>query len=125
MNILEQLYEVWNRHEVDGILGFFSDDLVYVDQTLGLRFSSKEELGGFVAATFDAMPDLNFEVTDSFATDTHCAGEAVMRGTQVKDLPGLSARGVPFTVRYAIYGTLRDGKITRVVDYWNLAEFTA
>jgi steroid delta-isomerase-like uncharacterized protein len=110
---------------VNGILDFFTDDLVYIDQTLGLRFSSKAELGAFIAATFEAMPDLSFELTDSFASESRCAAEAVMRGTQVKDLPGLPARGVPFTVRYAIYGTLRDGKLARIIDYWNFAELTA
>ncbi len=125
MNILEQLYEVWNRHDVGGILHFFSDDLVYVDQTLGLRFDSKEALGAFVAATFDAIPDLSFELTSSFATDAHCAAEAVMRGKQVKDLPGIPASGKPFTVKYAIYGDVRDGKLARIVDYWNLVEFAS
>ena len=124
MKVLERLYEVWNRHDPDGILEFFSDELEYVDQALGLRFSSKQELRDFVAATFDAIPDLAFELTGSFATDAHCAGEAVMRGTQTKDLPGLPASGKPFTVRYAIYGDLRGGRITRLVDYWNAAEFT-
>ena len=124
MGVLEQLYAVWNRHDLDGILGFFTDDLVYEDRALGLRFDSKEALGAFVAATFDAMPDLSFELTSAFADDAHCAAEAVMRGTQVKDLPGIPATGKPFTVYYAIYGDLRDGKIARIVDYWNLAEFS-
>ena len=123
MNVLEQLYDVWNRHDVDGILAFFADDLVYEDQALGLRFDSKDALGAFVAATFDAIPDLSFELTSSFASGSHCAAEAVMRGRQVKDLPGIPASGTPFTVRYAIYGDIRDGKISRVVDYWNLVEF--
>ena len=98
MNVLERLYEVWNRHDVDGILEFFDDDLEYVDQALGLHFSSKAELGDFVAATFDAMPDRSFELTSSLADASHFAAEAVMRGAQVKDLPGLPASGRPFTV---------------------------
>ena len=123
MNVLEQLYETWNRHDVEGILEFFADDLVYVDQALGLRFSSKQELGSFIAATFDAIPELRFELTASFATESHCAGEAVMRGRQTKDLPDQPASGDPFTVRYAIVGDVEHGKISRLVDYWNASEF--
>ena len=112
MNVLERLYEVWNRHDPDGILEFFSDELEYVDQALGLRFSSKQELRDFVAATFDAIPDLAFELTGSFATDAHCAGEAVMRGTQTKDPPGLPASGKHVALRGISIWRVTNGRLS-------------
>ena len=43
MNVIERLYEVWNRHDVEGVLEFFTDDVEYVDQPMGLRFASSRD----------------------------------------------------------------------------------
>ncbi len=104
MTLLDELYAVWNQHEVDAILGFFHEEMTYTDQTLGAVFANKQVLGDFVRLSFVAVPDLGFEVTNSFDDGVHFAGEALMRGTQVKGLPGLPVTGKPFRVHY---GNLR------------------
>ena len=124
-SILEHLYGDWNRHDTDAVLGHFrSGDIEYRDQALGVVFRTPAELGEFMRATFVAMPDLAFEVTSSFETEEHFAGEAVMTGTFAHDLPGIPATGQAFTVHYGIVGDHRGGLITRLVDYWNATEFT-
>lgn len=125
MTLLDELYAVWNQHDVDAILGFFSEEMTYTDQTLGAVFVNKQTLRDFVSLSFVAVPDLSFDITSSFDNGAHFAGEALMRGTQSEDLPGLPVSGKPFEVHYGIYGDLVDGRISRLVDYWNLAEWTA
>lgn len=123
---LHRLYEPWNRHDIDGVLALFAPEMHYRDQPLDMDFHKPAELGSHMARTFVAMPDLRFEVTSAFDTDTQFAGEAVMRGTFEKDLPGVPATGKPFEVFYGIVGSLDENKrITRIIDYWNAAEFVS
>ncbi|MEV7085547.1 nuclear transport factor 2 family protein [Streptomyces sp. NPDC093085] len=125
MNILESLYARWNDHDVDGVLAHFSSSIVYHDQAVGFTFHSPGELGAFIQKSFESIPDLHFEVTSSLQDGSHFAGEALMLGTFERDIPGVKATGRAFTVHYGIVGDHRDGKITRIVDYWNAPEFTA
>ncbi|HEX3961850.1 MAG TPA: ester cyclase [Trebonia sp.] len=125
MTILRALYERWNAHDVDGVLAFFATDMIYRDQAMGFEFSGPAELGQFMQASFVAIPDLRFAVTSSFETSAHFGGEALMSGTFQYDLPGVQATGRNFDVHYGIIGDHRDGKITRIVDYWNATEFTS
>lgn len=124
MSLLDDLYAAWNEHDVEGVLDFFGEDMTYTDRAMGVTFHGRGELETFIRATFVSIPDLRFEVTSSFDDAEHFAGEALMRGDQVEDVPGLARAGSPFEVRYAIYGDHRGGRITRLVDYWNFAEWT-
>lgn len=123
MTILDDLYERWNEHDIDGVLSFFHDDLVYSDKTINTTFSGRQELAQFMTATFAAMPDLRFELLHTFETDSDCAGQALMIGTFVHDLGDIRATGDAFTVNYAIVGRKVAGKISELNDYWNYAEF--
>lgn len=78
-----------------------------------------------MAGTFVAFPDLNFELTTTMETDTHFAGEALMKGTWKEDLGPMTATGRPFVIHYAIVGEKHESKISRLTDYWNLGELTA
>ena len=123
MTKLDDLYKVWNDHDVEGILSFFHDGLVYTDKCINTVFNGPEELKQFIAGTFVAIPDLNFEVLSSFETDTRVAGEALMKGTFKEDLGPIPATGKEFVINYAIVGTVEDGKIKTLTDYWNFNEF--
>ncbi|MEU1517499.1 ester cyclase [Streptomyces sp. NPDC005811] len=124
MTVLDTLYEAWNRHAIEDVLVQFAPEMHYRDQPLDLNFYRPAELGTHMANTFVAMPDLSFVVTSSFDAGNRFAGEAIMRGTFAHDLPGLPATGDAFEVFYGIVGELGvDGKITRIIDYWNAQEF--
>lgn len=46
-----------------------------------------------------------------------------MTGVHTGDVPGLPATGKPFRISGAGVGEIRDGKLARVTEYWNMAEF--
>ncbi|MGW5110616.1 nuclear transport factor 2 family protein [Nocardia sp. NPDC004123] len=123
MSILDKIYDRWNAHDIDGVLAFFHDDLVYTDKTINATFNGRDELAGFMATSFESMPDLRFQLLHSFETTTDCAGEALMLGTFEKDLAGIAATGKEFTVKYGIVGRIVDGKVAELNDYWNFSEF--
>jgi steroid delta-isomerase-like uncharacterized protein len=49
--------------------------------------------------------------------------EWTMAGTHQGDLPGLPATGRRFSLRGSAIVELRQGKIKRLTDYWDMATF--
>jgi SnoaL-like polyketide cyclase len=56
------------------------------------------------------------------STDTGYVLEWVMKGTHDRSSRRLQATGLPFSVRGVSVGELKDGRIVRNTDYWNVAE---
>lgn len=108
MTILDDLYKVWNDHDIDVVLSYFDDELVYTDKCIGATFNGRDELAAFMASTFVSIPDLTFELVSTVETTDACAGEALMRGTFKEDLGPIQATGKEFVVQYAVVGTLAE-----------------
>jgi steroid delta-isomerase-like uncharacterized protein len=113
-----------NSHDVNKILPFFTDDCVYEDVALGLVSRGKKELNGFFNTVFVDLPDFKLEVKSVFGASDWVGFEWVMTGTFAhSSIPGMPATGKKFSVRGASIRELRNGKVSRNSDYWNLASF--
>ena len=123
MTILDELYAHWNERDIDGVLSCFTDDFTLTDKAMGLTLRGAQELRQFMAASFDSLPDVRYELLHSFETDAGFAGQALMTGTFAKDLGGVKATGKPFSVDYGIVGRKVDGRISEYNDYWNVPQF--
>ena len=101
-------FAAWDRLDIEAVLAFFTDDIVYEDTTIKHGASGTKQMRRFVQASFDNVPDAKFEHVGDVMTDTDFAVEWVMQ---------------PMNVRGVSIGTLRDGKIATQRDYWNGAAF--
>jgi steroid delta-isomerase-like uncharacterized protein len=116
--------EAWNSHAVDDLLDFFTDDATYTDVALNESHAGKDAMRGFFESLErEFSSDYRFEPGSALVTDQGYALEWVMRGTHDRSGPMLPATGKPISVRGISMGELRDGKITRNTDYWNMTEF--
>ena len=114
----------WNSHDVERILSFFTDDVVYEDVAIGKVNRGKKEVKDFISSMIVDFPDFKFEMKSGFNAGDWSAGEWVMSGTFAhSSIPGLPATGKTFSVRGASITQLRKGKISRNSDYWNLTSF--
>jgi steroid delta-isomerase-like uncharacterized protein len=77
-------------------------------------------LRAFIQGAVDGFPDLKFALTSQFSAGDWAAMEWTWTGTHAA-LPGMPATTKPFRVRGATIIELRDGKIKRNTDYWDLA----
>ena len=121
--VLEEWAAGWSAHDVDKVAALFTDDCVYEDVPLGAINHGKEELKAFGRPFFQAFPDFTIELTACFAADAWAAMEWLMSGTHEGDLPGMPATGKSFSVRGSTILELRDGRIRRNSDYWDMATF--
>jgi len=114
----------WNAHDVEKIASFFTDDLVYEHVPRGQTYRSKEKLNAWVKGTFDSIPDFKLDMPLLFSSGDSLACEWVMTGTNTGPLsPEVPATGKSFSVRGSSIVQLKNGKIQRNSDYWDLATF--
>jgi steroid delta-isomerase-like uncharacterized protein len=121
--LLERWATAWSSHDPEEVLSLFTDDCVFEDVTFAVVTRGREELRGFVAGAFAAIPDITFKLTSHFAAGQRAALEWVMSGTHEGDFPGMPATGKRLSVRGSTVLELDAGRIRRESDYWDAATF--
>jgi ketosteroid isomerase-like protein len=105
----EEYLAAWDSLDVDRVLSWMTDDIVYEDTTLGHEASGTHQMRKFAEASFRNVPDARFEFVCGVDDGTTFAMEWIMH---------------PMGVRGATIGSIRDGKVRTHRDYWNGALFT-
>jgi steroid delta-isomerase-like uncharacterized protein len=121
--VLVEWAAAWSDHDVARVVSLVTDDCVYEDVTLGVINRGKEQLLAFGRGFLAGVPDLKIELTEHFATRDRAGMEWTMSGTHTGDLPGMPATGRAFSLRGSTICELRDGRIQRNSDYWDMATF--
>jgi steroid delta-isomerase-like uncharacterized protein len=112
----------WNSHDINKIISFFTDDCIYENLAHGKVYHGKKEVTASFNSIMADFPDLKFEVKSVFVAGDWAGQEWVMSGTHAHSSnPAIKATGKTFSVRGATIYQLRDGKISRESDYYNLA----
>jgi len=128
--LLQQWAAGWSARDPERVAALYTDDCVYEDVPLGAVSRGKRELTvlgrpfplcGLGARPQDAFPDFGIELTAGFVAGDRAAMEWVMSGTHARGLPGMPATGRRFRVRGATMLELRDGRVTRNSNYWDMA----
>lgn len=121
---LRRYYEAFNAGSIDGMLAELSDEFVH-NVNEGSARPGKELFAEFGAHMAESYKE-NLTDIVLFATPdgTRGAAEFVVNGTYLKtdgDLP--TAHGQTYVLPAGAFFSLKDGKITRVTTYYNLAEW--
>jgi steroid delta-isomerase-like uncharacterized protein len=122
--IIKDGYEAWNSHDADKVASGYTDDCVYESVATGVVCHGKSELKALAKQFFTDYPDLHFEPKSWFASGNKTASEWVWTGTHKHSSnPAMPATGKQFSVRGVSILELRQGKMSRAIFYWNLADF--
>jgi steroid delta-isomerase-like uncharacterized protein len=122
VHALVEWADAWSAHDAKGVAALFTDDCVYEDIPLKAVNHGTDELIAFAEGAFGAFPDFGIKLTSQFATADWAGAEWTMTGTHKGDLPGLPATAKQFELRGGSILELREGKITRCTDYWDMAD---
>ncbi|HYL09866.1 MAG TPA: nuclear transport factor 2 family protein [Candidatus Acidoferrales bacterium] len=114
---VEQRFAAWSSHDADKVIGFYTDDIAYEDVPLGRTSHGKAELRKFVEDTFAAFPDLKVEVVSSSICRGHGVSEVVWSATD----KGFLKTDKRFSIRMVSVFELREGKVSRNEDFYDLA----
>jgi ketosteroid isomerase-like protein len=115
---LKAFIEAFNKHDLDEILSFFSDDCVMDlprgPDPWGRRTVGKEQVREGCVSRFKGLPDANY------GEDRHwVVGDM---GFSEWTLTGTTPEGVYLEVRGTDHLEFKDGKIVRKDSYWKIVE---
>jgi ketosteroid isomerase-like protein len=113
---LKTITDAFNRHDLDAIMSFFTDDAIFESprgpDAWGRRFSGKAEVREGLAARFSGIPDVHYGEDDHFV-----AGD---RGASEWTLTGTTTDGERLEVRGCDLWTFRDGLVSRKDSFWKI-----
>lgn len=94
----------WGAGDVDALMTFFTDDIVFRDMTMGHGASGGAKMRRFAEYSFDSFPGAGFELVSHVCDGRSFAMEWLMRPG---DIPGVS------------FGSLVGDRICEQRDYWD------
>jgi len=124
MNIIEMYYDAFNRADMDLFASLLTEDVVH-DVNQGSR-----EVGKHMFMAFMERMNLHYReqlvdiVVMYSANGARAAAEFVVKGTYLKTDNGLpEANGQVYMLPAGAFFELRDGKVARVTNYYNLQDW--
>lgn len=116
--MLQEILNAFNRHDLDAIMGFFAESAVFEmprgPQPWGERYIGKENVRKGLAARFSGIPNVHYGEDDHWI-----AGD---RGVSEWTLTGTTVGGVELRVRGCDLWKFRDGKVVRKDSYWKIVD---
>ncbi|KKS74498.1 DUF4440 domain-containing protein [Candidatus Gottesmanbacteria bacterium RIFCSPLOWO2_02_FULL_42_29] len=117
---LKLILEAFNRHDLDTIMEFFSDDCSFDfprgPEPWGQRFIGKEKVREALTSRFKGIPDVHY------GDDRHWVSANMDMGVSVWTLTGTTTSGVSLEVRGCDLWEFQNGKINRKDSYWKIIE---
>ena len=116
-SVAESWVAAWNSHDPAKWATYFTPDIYYEDVTFGEISRGTAEASKFAASFFSDVPDLKLELVEAHGEGDHGSIQWILTGTD----KGIFKTGKKFKVRGASIIAIRDGKVSRSVDYYDLA----
>jgi ketosteroid isomerase-like protein len=119
LDVLREVLEAFNRHDLDAIMACFAEDCVLETprgpDPWGRRFVGKSEVRRGLAARFEGIPDVRYEGDDHFVSGDRGLSEWTISGTTVE--------GERIEVRGCDLWTFGDDDtVTRKDSFWKIRE---
>ncbi|MBC7873834.1 MAG: nuclear transport factor 2 family protein [Ferruginibacter sp.] len=117
---LKQVLDAFNRHDLDAIMEFFSDDCSFDfprgPEHTGQHFTGKAQVREALAGRFKGIPDVHY------GDDLHWISADGNRGVSEWTLTGTTTSGVKLKVRGCDLWEFRNGKIIHKNSFWKIIE---
>lgn len=117
---MKQVLDAFNRHDLDAIMEFFSDDCSFDfprgPEPWGQRFIGKAQVREALAGRFKGIPDVYY------GEDRHWLSADGNMGVSEWTLTGTTTSGIKLKVRGCDLWEFQNGKITRKNSYWKIVE---
>ena len=122
--LLRRYYDAFNRGDSDGMLACLADDVVH-DVNQGERRAGKEKFRAFNARMAHCYQErLENILVLSSADGARGAVEFNVIGTYNNTDEGLPpAKGQTYVLPAGAFFAIKDGKIARVTNYYNLTDW--
>jgi steroid delta-isomerase-like uncharacterized protein len=122
--LIESYYAAFNGHDWDGMLALLTDDVVH-DINQGDREVGIEAFRAFLGSMDRSYAEQVTELVVMVSADgSRGAAEFIIEGQYLTSDPSLpEARGQRYTLPVGAFFEIRDDKIARVTNYYNLRDW--
>jgi steroid delta-isomerase-like uncharacterized protein len=126
INLIEQYYTAFNSADMDTFLKLLTDDVIH-DINQGKREIGKEAFTQFMACmNFNYKEQLVDMVIMATPDGTRAAAEFVVLGKYIQSDEGLpAAKGQEYRLPAGAFFEIRDNKVARITNYYNLQDWIA
>jgi len=126
INLVEQYYKAFNNADMEIFLSLLTDDVIH-DINQGKREIGKEAFTQFMACmNHNYKEQLVDMVIMANAEGTRAAAEFVVLGEYLKTDEGLPvAQGQTYKLPAGAFFEIRDHKVARITNYYNLQDWIA
>lgn len=115
---LKQFLDAFNRHDLDAIMSFFTDDCVFQmprgPAPAGRGAVGKDAVRALLATRFEGLPDVHYSDDRHFIAGDRGASEWLLTGT--------TRSGERVEVRGCDLFEFRGDKIARKDSFWKIVE---
>ncbi|SFS15103.1 conserved hypothetical protein, steroid delta-isomerase-related [Dyella sp. OK004] len=124
--LIERYYEAFNRGDWDAMLACLTDDVAH-DINQGGRETGRDAFTAFLGRMERSYREQLRDVVVMVNADgRHAAAEYVVHGEYLADDEGLPpARGQRYVLPGGAFFAIRDGRIARISNYYNLNDWIA
>jgi steroid delta-isomerase-like uncharacterized protein len=124
--LIANYYAAFNRGDWNAMLGCLADDVVH-DLNQGPREHGREAFRAFLARMDASYSEQLRDIAVMASADgTRAAAEYIVHGTYKASDEGLPpARGQTYALPGGAFFEVRDGRIARVTNYYNLQDWIA
>ena len=126
INLVENYYAAFNGGDMDAFLNLLTDDVIH-DINQG-----KREIGKAAFTQFMACMNFNYKeqfvdmVVMASANGQRAAAEFVVLGEYIQTDEGLpTANGQKYKLPAGAFFEIRDNKVARITNYYNLEDWIA
>ena len=126
INLVENYYAAFNGGDMDTFLNLLTDDVIH-DINQGKREIGKEAFTQFMACmNFNYKEQLVDMVVMASANGQRAAAEFVVLGEYIQTDEGLpTANGQKYKLPAGAFFEIRDNKVARITNYYNLEDWIA
>jgi steroid delta-isomerase-like uncharacterized protein len=126
INLIEKYYAAFNKADMDIFLSLLTDDVIH-DINQGKREIGKDSFKQFMSCmNYNYKEQLVDMVVMATPDGTRAAAEFVVLGKYLQSDEGLpAAKGQEYRLPAGAFFEVRDGKVARITNYYNLQDWIA
>jgi ketosteroid isomerase-like protein len=117
LEVLEEVLDGFNRHDLDAIMSHFAEDCVFESprgsEPWGTRFVGRDEVRRGLAARFQGIPDVRYDDGSHFTVGDRGVSEWTIRGVTVEG-EEIDVRGCD------LWTFVADDRIVRKDSFWKI-----
>jgi steroid delta-isomerase-like uncharacterized protein len=124
MNIIEAYYDAFNRADMTTFANLLANDVVH-DINQGSREVGKDRFMAFMERMNQHYSEQLTDIVVMYSADgTRAAAEFTVNGTYLTTDAGLpDANGQNYSLPAGAFFDIRDNKVARVTNYYNLQDW--